>query len=118
MPYRACIICGSPSIKGGSRCPAHARSNWDRWKARNPNAALYATAQWKTLRDQVLAEEPVCTVCQVRPSTEADHIRPVAEGGGFFDRANLRGICKSCHQKKSSSEGGRGAKAKREARDS
>lgn len=115
MPARACIICSRPSIPGASRCPEHSRSGWDTWKAKNPHASSYSSPAWRSLRARVLKEEPVCRVCGVNPSTQVDHLLPVAEGGSFFARDNCRGICRSCHAKKSSSEGGRGKKRKGEA---
>jgi len=62
------------------------------------------------LRAMVLREEPFCRECEehgvVTPTTVADHILPVKQGGKFFDRANLQGVCNLCHERKSHSEGG------------
>jgi len=63
----------------------------------------------------VLREEPFCRVCEERgditPSTIADHLVPVKQGGAFFDRANLQGVCNLCHERKSYQEGSRFTRA-------
>lgn len=51
------------------------------------------------IRDQILAEEPVCRACLRRPATEADHVVPTAFGGSN-DRANGQGLCATCHAHK------------------
>lgn len=60
---------------------------------------------WKKLRDQVLAEEPLC---QLRyngctgTSTEADHIKTVkARPDLALERTNVRGVCEHCHDLRS-----------------
>lgn len=55
------------------------------------------------IRDQILAEEPVCRACLRRPATEADHVVPTAFGGGN-DRANGQGLCEPCHARKTKLE--------------
>lgn len=62
-------------------------------------------AEWRRIRDQVLAEEPVCTICRAAPSTDVDHIRPL-RAGGTNARSNLRGTCHSCHSSKTVREDG------------
>jgi 5-methylcytosine-specific restriction endonuclease McrA len=87
---RECSRCGAlffASPTGGrprTRCDP-CRSN----HARNDGTA------WRKIRAQVLAEEPICAVqgC-FRPSTEVDHIIPLARGGSPLDRDNLQGMCK------------------------
>lgn len=62
---------------------------------------------WAKIRQQVLREEPLCRPCReagrVSASTEVDHIQPL-EQGGTDDRANLQGICTTCHKEKSARE--------------
>lgn len=61
------------------------------------------TRAWRTLRDQVVAEEPTCQlrvvgVCTI-VSTTADHIVPVIHRPDLaMDRANLRGACRPCNE--------------------
>ena len=51
------------------------------------------------LRHVVLVEQPVCAICERKPSVEVDHILPVSKGGKD-DRDNLQGVCKACHEDK------------------
>jgi 5-methylcytosine-specific restriction enzyme A len=66
---------------------------------------------WAMIRRWVLAEEPLCRSCQaagrVSASVEVDHITPLSQGG-TDDRANLAGICVSCHREKSAREAKQG----------
>lgn len=60
------------------------------------------SGRWKKLREQVIAEEPLCRLrldrCTVRSDT-ADHIIPVRDRPDLkYCRANLRGSCQSCNQ--------------------
>ena len=75
-------------------------------------------------RRRILARYPVCccrgcprcatlTRCS-RPSTEADHRTPVAEGG-THDETNGQGLCSPCHDHKTKAEADRG-RARRRAR--
>ena len=49
-------------------------------------------------RKAVLKEQPICTVCNRQPSTQADHIIPV-DAGGSHQIENLRGICAKCNNR-------------------
>lgn len=73
---------------------------------RSPEAAeyrkLYKTARWRALRAQVLAAHPLCVSCQrggrIVPATVVNHIVPHrGDVNLFFDRNNLEGVCKPCH---------------------
>jgi 5-methylcytosine-specific restriction enzyme A len=61
----------------------------------------YWTPEWKALRRWVLRRDR--EMCQIRGpkcthhATEADHIVSVADGGDFFDPANLRAACRPCN---------------------
>jgi 5-methylcytosine-specific restriction endonuclease McrA len=59
------------------------------------------------IRAQILAAHPVCRACGLRPSTEADHIVPVAEGGTDAV-TNGQGLCTTCHAEKTKQEQARG----------
>lgn len=63
---------------------------------------LYRTPEWQRLRRQVLREEPLCRTrgCGAQ-SVIVDHTRPHRGNRAlFFDRTNLTGRCKSCHDRK------------------
>lgn len=61
------------------------------------------TRAWRTLRDQVVREEPTCRlrivgICTL-VSTTADHIVPVTERPDLaMQRTNLRGSCRPCNR--------------------
>lgn len=66
---------------------------WRKW---------YSTAQWRKLAAMVRREEPLCRECTKRDRTTAtavvDHIVPHRGNRElFFDRDNLQGLCKECH---------------------
>jgi 5-methylcytosine-specific restriction enzyme A len=50
-------------------------------------------------RRAVLARDPVCRMCRIRPSTVADHIVPIRRGGARFDLDNGQGTCEWCHNR-------------------
>ena len=47
----------------------------------------------------ILARDPVCKDCGSAPSTEADHIVAL-EDGGTWEMTNGQGLCKPCHSRK------------------
>jgi 5-methylcytosine-specific restriction enzyme A len=65
----------------------------------------YYTVAWRQLRATVLDDNPLCVSCQshgvVAIATEIDHIAPHRnDPGRFWNRANLQGLCASCHGRK------------------
>ena len=71
---------------------------------------LYDTTRWQRLRKRVLLEHPLCVECErrgrVTPATVVDHIVP--HKGNlelFWDENNLQGLCKNCHDSKTTKEG-------------
>jgi len=65
------------------------------------SAAYYQTPEWRAIRAAVIARDPVCkTPACGRTSTHADHIIP-REQGGPDTMSNLRGLCASCHNRRS-----------------
>ena len=114
MPKRARLLCSRFAVPGGSRCEVHGglKSGWSKYKAKHPaRAAGYQSEAWRGLRDRVKREEPSCRRCGA-PTTDVDHIVPLADGGGQFDRENLQGLCHPCHKKKTG-EDNRRRRAKR-----
>lgn len=61
------------------------------------------TRAWRTLKTQVVREEPTCRlrfdgICTTASQT-ADHIRPVSEAPELaLVRTNLRGACHPCNE--------------------
>ena len=75
--------------------------------ARSSGDSRYSSKHWRSMRQRVLQEYPVCVVCldadKMTPSAEVDHIEPHVEHD-FYDQDNLWALCKSCHAKKSAHE--------------
>ena len=69
------------------------------------SSSYYRSAEWRALRKAVLARDPVCATrgCG-RPSSHVDHIVPRSRGGAD-STGNCRGLCTSCHNRRSA--GGR-----------
>ncbi|MFE9382370.1 HNH endonuclease signature motif containing protein [Streptomyces sp. NPDC007025] len=57
---------------------------------------------WKKIRAEVLARDPICVLCGVRPSSHCDHIKAKTDD---HQPAKLQGVCAECHGRKSSAEG-------------
>jgi 5-methylcytosine-specific restriction endonuclease McrA len=89
MP-RAPKPCGhsgcSTKVRGRTYCDEHTPEQW--------SGGHGSTRAGRTLREQVLQEEPFCACGS--PSTEAGHIVPRAYGGKYT-RVNLKGQCRPCN---------------------
>ncbi len=109
MPPRKCIACSRHAIPGTSRCEVHSRG-WRKTPQMRARGNYYNTPQWRKRSKRQLAEHPYCARCGQK-ATIADHVIPRGLGGP--DDGPLQSLCRRCHQRKSSSEGGRAAKAKR-----
>ena len=61
--------------------------------------------RWKAIRAQVLAEQPLCPICQrqgrVVPAVDVDHVN---NNSHDQSRDNLMGMCKEHHSAKSFAE--------------
>lgn len=73
-------------------------------------APWYHRAPWtgpNGLRAFVLRRDPVCKICQRQASTICDHKIPhKGVWALFISVANLQGICKECHDRKTATEDG------------
>jgi 5-methylcytosine-specific restriction protein A len=124
VSLRPCANGRCPELVRRGYCAAHARTSnvaLDRRAfdiTRGTSSQRGYDADWRRMRLVVLREEPVCRICRRALSGEADHIIPIAAGGGRLDRKNLQGLCKPCHSRKTATEdskfaartGGPGAK--------
>ncbi|MEH0627789.1 HNH endonuclease signature motif containing protein [Streptomyces stelliscabiei] len=70
------------------------------WKNSDRRSRL--PSNWQAIRAKVLARDPICKICDVRPSTHCDHIEAKTDAHAE-DR--LQGVCVTCHGLKSSAEG-------------
>jgi 5-methylcytosine-specific restriction protein A len=94
-------------------CAEHQRETTRAYdRARGSAASRGYGARHRRWRELVLARDPVCVdpfgdhaaVGEVAPSTDADHIKRIEEGGARFDLANGQGLCATCHGKKTAME--------------
>lgn len=107
---KACaeVGCLEPSTYRG-RCEAHKHPAWGGSGRRDPPG-------WSAVKKQMRGKP--CAACG-SPSTEVDHITPVAFGGSHHP-SNLQPLCTPCHAKKSQEDaqegrkraGGRGPRGK------
>jgi 5-methylcytosine-specific restriction endonuclease McrA len=62
---------------------------------------------WRKLRLVILDRDPVCTLCHAALSSVVDHIEPIALAPQRrLDPSNLRGLCKSCHDRRTALDQG------------
>lgn len=105
--YRACAKPGCPGITTGIYCEKHdeAKSQVKRRKS-SEYQSLYKTKRYLKRRQVFLSLNPWCTRCGT-VATELDHIVPhKGSTTRFFDEKNWQGLCKRCHDNKTSSEDG------------
>ena len=105
-PLHPCPVPWCRNLVRRGRCPQHTVTRTE--PAPRHNAAArrwYNTTRWATLRALVLREEPLCYTCAelglTSASTDVDHMQPHrGNPGKFWDRGNLRGMCHTCHTRK------------------
>jgi len=90
------INCPNLVPTGVGHCAVHRRVKQQARKKRE-TWRDYDSQEWKQARSEVLRREPNCRVCG-EPATVVDHIRPLRQGG-THDLANLRPLCKGCHDR-------------------
>lgn len=57
-----------------------------------------SVAEWKTIRQQVLARAGWrCQACGIRRRLDVHHVMKRAQGGSDFDRDRLVALCRWCH---------------------
>lgn len=57
----------------------------------------YNTARWREIRARVLAEQPICRICQKARSQVVDHIEKHGGDRRKFFAGPFWGLCKACH---------------------
>lgn len=86
-------------------CHLATGEDWRRWRTdpetrviTDPSGAPYPPAHWKALYDRALPWRAAHRVAIDEPPWQADHVVPVADGGDWFDLANIRTLCVPCHR--------------------
>jgi 5-methylcytosine-specific restriction protein A len=92
------------------RCDQHRRDHHlvDRLARGSAHRRGY-DADHRRWREEVLARDPVCKLCDRRPSLIADHIRPLDPADPHGDPSkwalsNGQGVCRPCHNIKTARE--------------
>jgi 5-methylcytosine-specific restriction protein A len=102
---RYCAQPGCTVVVDKGRCAAHSAQREQQRQGADTWRRWYKLPIWRSLRALVLKEEPLCRLCQaadqVTAATEVDHVTPHRGAWALFvDRANLQGLCKPCHSRK------------------
>ena len=114
-PLKPCRWPECPKLTSGRFCPEHQAAEYRRQdQFRGSAASRGYDARHRKWRKLVLARVPFCRGWPTGshgehpvPSTVADHVVPLAEGG-TWDLENGQGLCVSCHGRKSLEEMRRG----------
>jgi 5-methylcytosine-specific restriction protein A len=100
MTSTTCLDCGRVIRKPASRCVDCRRA---KDKLRGTSKERGYGAEWRKMRDLVLAQEKCCARCGCEGSPgnplSVDHIIPKARGG-TNDRDNLQTLCHKCNSGK------------------
>ena len=97
-PAHPCRVAGCPRlVTSGPYCTEH-RQAYEQRRAitRGTKQQRGYGGAWDAMRARVLAEQPICAQCQRALAVEVHHRIPLRLGG-THDRANLVGLCRSCH---------------------
>ena len=82
------------------------------------HAKLYNSRRWRGLRNLYYQRNPLCAQCNRNGITKAgdcvDHIKPISEGGDFYEWKNLNTLCNKCHSLKTAKEVNNRIKKKRD----
>ena len=107
MPMRPLQPCPAPGcnlLTTHGRCAAHLRAERQQFDAGRGTATArgYGPAhrQW---RAAILARDPLCVRCGRKPSTVADHIVPLRDGGTWA-LSNGQGLDVDCHAVKTAED--------------
>jgi 5-methylcytosine-specific restriction protein A len=84
--------CPQLAVKRG-RCREH----------RDQRSRERYASTWRKLSAYVLARDHWCVQCNYQRATQVDHIVARSKGG-TDDLSNLRGLCATCHSRKTTTE--------------
>ncbi len=110
MPNLPPKRCGSPGCKQfvpafTKYCEEHQSKMWKKIDCnRGGKDKFYDSKAWRTIREYVLARNPLCRLCEGNQAVLVDHIIPRQQGGADLDLDNLQSLCQSCHNQKTAKE--------------
>jgi 5-methylcytosine-specific restriction enzyme A len=112
MPNAPAVACRC----GALNCEKHsAKANAkqaDIFRRDDPLRAIYRTKRWQRTRLFVIGRDPLCVIGKIcveqrgvrMPSSHADHVIAIRDGGDPWDVNNIQGACHGCHTWKTSLE--------------
>lgn len=106
-----CALCGADTEKLKQRVIALCARVMG-WRDRYWSSALLGLSNWKLNRIRAILKARGWPLSD-RRWWEADHIRPVAEGGGGCDHTGYRTLCCPCHRAETKKLAGRLAAKRR-----
>lgn len=105
--------CGATTTKADGYCEQHEQPHRHNVKsAQRANTALYNDPKWRRYSQGFRQKNPLCVNyddCHGFAEL-VDHIKPVNEGGEFWDKLNHQSMCQSCHNRKRQRESGQSTK--------
>ena len=95
---RPCMTCGAPT-QGSDWCTEH-QGTARGWRE------VYSDKRWAAARRECLHRAGGrCASCgALGLQLQADHVRPLLDGGAPFDQLNLQALCTECHHAKTSDD--------------
>lgn len=96
MPIHPCLhpTCPNPATYKG-RCPTHARAQ-DK-QINRAGRSIYNKKRWRTTRERILTQHPICQRCGNAISTDVHHITDLADGSDPWNLEGLEALCHPCH---------------------
>ena len=96
-PKKPCREYGCPKFQEKEGyCTDHWQPRWKRQKDRSDHR--YHTGNWQKIRSAKLTVNSICERCKAEPANTVHHIKPVEDGGDFWDWDNLMSLSRSCHE--------------------
>ena len=107
-PPKVCAVQGCATVTLGRYCNRHARAR-TRFDNRGGSTARGYGYDWQKLQRWHLQAHPLCADCEAlgitKPAKDVDHIVPIAvDPSRRLDPSNLRSLCRSCHNAKTTAD--------------
>ena len=97
-----CNQAGCNILTSTPYCPAHTQPRAARTDYRGRSDERGYDSRWQRVRERFLMRHPLCSRCQeqgrIVMASVAHHVVPINDGGPRLDQANLRALCRDCHE--------------------